>query len=177
MISTLMLISILDLLLGINILSPILLIQKSLGGSEVVQVDSGSIPYLLPANETNYFPIRDWGVQDPFLTARSVTLYDASSDKVLYSVNSETRLPIASLTKFMTAVVVIENIGLNDVVEIKSSAIEKSKKEGGGNDLYEGEKIKAGDLLKIMLIESSNVAAYALVGHFGEKYGGDFVGK
>lgn len=177
MISKFLIISILDLLLGINILSPISLVQSSFRGSEVVQVDTKTVPYLLPTNETNYFPIRDWGVPDPLVSARSVALYDSVSEKILYSFNSETRFPIASLTKLMTAVAVIENIGLDEVVEVKKSAIEKSKKEGGGNDLYEGEKIKAADLLKIMLIESSNVAAYAFSEHFEDKYSLNLVQK
>ena len=77
----------------------------------------------------------------------------------------------------MTAVAVFENMNLDDVVEIKKSAIEKSTKEGGGNDLYEGEKIKASDLLKVMLIESSNVAAYVFSEHLKEKYSVNLVEK
>ena len=167
-----LLISILDLLLGINFLSPIVLIQNSLGKSEVVYLDpkTQNVPFLLPTVETNYFPIRDWGISDPILSARSAILYDLNSEKTLFSLNPDSKLPIASLTKLMTAVAVFENINLDDVVEVEKSAIENSTKDGGGNDLYEGEKIKASDLLKLMLIESSNVAAYAFAGHLEEKY-------
>lgn len=163
--------SILDLLLGINFLSPVILLQNSLENREVVYLNpkSQNIPYLLPTTETNYFPIRDWEVSDPSLNARSAILYDFASDKVLFSVNPETKLPIASLTKLMTAIAVLENMDLNEVIVVKNSAIEKSKNLGGGNDLYDGEKIKAIDLLKVMLIESSNVAAYAFDEHFKEQ--------
>lgn len=168
----LVLISILDLLLGINFLSPLSLVENSFQNGRIIYVDenSQSVPYLLPTTETNYFPIRDWGIPGPTLNVRSAIVYDSASEKMLFGENPDTKLPIASLTKLMTAIVVIEDANLDDVVEIKKTAIEKSKKEGGGNDLYEGEKIKAVDLLKVMLIESSNVAAYALAEHLEESY-------
>ena len=173
-----LILSILDLLLGINFLSPAALLYNFSGNSGVVYIEKvQDAPYLLPTTETNYFPIRDWGISDPALTARSVVLYDSVSEKVLFSMNSESKLPIASLTKLMTAVAVVENINLDDAVTVKKSAIERSKKEGGGNDLYEGEKIKAINLLKLMLIESSNVAAYAFADHLEEEHGINLVEK
>lgn len=179
MVSKFLLVSILDLLLGLNFLSPVVLIRNSLGTDEAVYVDSRlqSTPYLVPAAETNYFPIRDWGVPGPSLSARSALLYDFASEKVLFGSNPETKLPIASLTKLMTAVAVIESMDLSDTVEVKKTAIERSKKEGGGSNLYVGEKIKAANLLKLMLIESSNDAAYALEEHLAENYGINLVEK
>jgi len=178
MVSKFLIVSILDLLLGLNFLSPVVLVRNSLG-DESVYTDSKAqnVPYLSPAPETNYFPIRDWGISDPEIAALSAILYDFASEKVLFDKNSGIKLPIASLTKLMTAVAVVENMDLGDVVSIKKSAIEKSKKEGGGNDLYQGEKIKAADLLKLMLIESSNVAAYVFADHLEEKYGINLVEK
>ncbi|MBI2003490.1 MAG: D-alanyl-D-alanine carboxypeptidase [Parcubacteria group bacterium] len=179
MVSKFLLVSILDLLLGLNFLSPAVLIRNSLGTDEAVYADSRPqiTPYLFPAAETNYFPIRDWGVPDPSLSARSALLYDFASDKILFSSNPETKLPIASLTKLLTAVIVLENMDLNDTVEVKKTAIEKSRKEGGGSNLYAGERIKASDLLKLMLIESSNDAAYAFEEHLSENYGIKLVEK
>ncbi|MBI4117240.1 MAG: D-alanyl-D-alanine carboxypeptidase [Parcubacteria group bacterium] len=163
-----LLVSILDLLLGLNFLSPTVLVPDS---------SIQNSPYLSPAAETNYFPIRDWGISDLEIAARSAILYDSASEKVLFDKNSQAKLAIASLTKLMTAVLIIENMDLGDVVAIKKSTIEKSEKEGGGNDLYEGEKIKAADLFKLMLIESSNVAAYAFADHLEEKYAVNLVEK
>lgn len=180
MVSKFVIISILDLLLGINFLSPIVLIENSLGKSEIIYLEgvkNDDVLFLLPTAETNYFPVRDWGVPDPEISARSVILYDLSSEKILFGVSPDSKLPIASLTKLMTAVAVFENMNLSDVVEVKKSAIEKSTDEGGGNDLYEGEKIRASDLLKVMLIESSNVAAYAFAEHLEEKYAVNLVEK
>ncbi|MEK7659378.1 MAG: serine hydrolase [Patescibacteria group bacterium] len=173
-----LIVSILDLLLGLNFLSPVVLVRNSLvNKSAYSDSKAQNAPYLLPDAETNYFPIRDWGIPDPDIFAQSVILYDFASEKVLFDKNSGVKLPIASLTKLMTAVAVIENTDLGDAVGIKKSAIEKSEKEGGGNDLYQGERIKAADLLKLMLIESSNVAAYAFADHIEEKYGINLVEK
>lgn len=172
MTAKIILVSILDLLLGLNFLSPAVLIRNSLENNEssLDLKTENQPPYFLPSAETNYFPIRDWEVVDPSLNVGAILVYDSASEKTLFSLSPEAKLPIASLTKLMTAVMVVENIDLSDAVTITESAIEKSRREGGGNDLYKGEKIKAADLLKIMLIESSNVAAYAFDEHLEAKY-------
>lgn len=180
MMEKLILIPILNALLGANLfVSPATLVSNSLVSKRAIAVEEQITvdPYLLSTNETNYFPIRDWGVADPALNVRSAVLFDSKADKVIFSVAPDQRLPIASLTKLMTAVAVVENMDLEDVVQVKESAIELSKKEGGGQELYAGETIKASDLLKLMLIESSNDAAYAFDGHLAEVYGIDLVGK
>lgn len=174
------LIPILNALLGASLfvnpatlVSNLFVSKKAIAVEDRIAVD----PYLLSVTETNYFPIRDWAEADPVLAVRSAVLFDSRSDKIIFSIAPDTRLPIASLTKLMTAVAVIENMDLEDVVQVKGSAIELSKKEGGGQELYDGETIKASDLLKLMLIESSNDAAYAFDGHLAEFYGVDLVGK
>lgn len=176
----LILIPILNALLGANLfVSPAALVGNHLQDKRVVAFENGfnGAPYLLPTTETNYFPIRDWGVSNPPLGVRSAVLYDSGADKVLFSVSPEDRLPVASLTKLFTAVAVIENMNLEDTVEVKDGAIKRSEEEGGGSDLVAGEKITAADLLKLMLIESSNDAAYAFDEHLADNYGIDLVEK
>ena len=160
-------------------MSPVVLLQNLPKNGEIIYAgqEPKNVPYLLPTTETTYFPIRNWEFPDPQINVRSAVLYDSNSEKTLFSIEPKTKLPVASLTKLMTAVAVIENTNLDDVVIIKKSAIEKSDQAGGGNDLYENEKIKAADLLKVMLIESSNVSAYALAEHLEEKYGVNLTDK
>src|SRR3989338_162278 len=95
----------------------------------------------------------------PTLTAKSAVAYDLNSGTVLYSKNLDQKLPIASLTKLITAVVVMERVDLNAVVTVR-----KEDLLGIGNTvgLVEGEKIRVSDLLKGMLIPSGNDAALAL---------------
>ena len=70
--------------------------------------------------------------------------------------------PMASTTKIMTAIVVIENSNLNDIVTVSK----KAAKTGGSRlGLKTGDKIKLLDLLYGLLLPSGNDAAYALAEH------------
>jgi len=78
---------------------------------------------------------------------------------VVYEQNEKLRLPIASLTKLMTALVVLENYDLNQQVMISKAAVDQDETIG---QLRVGEILSVKDLLYMTLIESSNDAAYAL---------------
>lgn len=118
--------------------------------------------YIFPVSEPSYLPVLNTAVERPQLTAKSAIIYDVKASRFLYSKNPDERLPIASLTKLLSAAVIIENLNLDDVVRIPREVI---RVDGEKQTLYLDEKIKAGDLLKMMLIESSNDAAYALMRH------------
>jgi D-alanyl-D-alanine carboxypeptidase (penicillin-binding protein 5/6) len=112
--------------------------------------------FLLPLSESDSSPVRDFSISEPQVDAKAVILYDASSNNILFSKNAEKRLPIASITKLMTAIVILDNLSLEDVYTVRPEDINAA---GLGADLYNGEKIKAGDLLEVMLVKSSNDAA------------------
>jgi D-alanyl-D-alanine carboxypeptidase (penicillin-binding protein 5/6) len=107
-----------------------------------------------------------WKVKDTSLTvdAKSAFAMDNGTDKVFFEKNAHQRRPIASLTKIMTALVVLEKSSLDDTVTITPKAMDTF---GDKKDLVAGEKIRMGDLLKIMWIDSNNAAAYALAEHAG----------
>ena len=107
-------------------------------------------------------PSRIKGVADFNIEAKSALVLDVGTDTVLYSKNSDEKMPIASLTKIMTALVVLESIDLNDTVTISKNAFDTA---GRKDSLVVNEKIKAEDLLKIMLIRSNNTAAVSLAEH------------
>ena len=97
--------------------------------------------------------------------AKAAVLIDARSGAVLYEKNSKTRLPMASTTKIMTAICVIENSSPEDVVIISKNA---SLTEGSSIYLTEGESMTVKDLLYGLMLESGNDAATALAeGVFG----------
>lgn len=100
------------------------------------------------------------------INSDSAIAFDVGTDYVLYSKDAKKKLPIASLSKIVTALVVLEKSDLNDVVTISRSAFEVSGKK---ERLFVGEKITVDNLLKMMLVSSNNVAASAL----GEHSGGD----
>src|SRR3989344_3983592 len=118
--------------------------------------DHSSNAFVLSAAEPDYLPIRDFNIADPEILARAGALYDTHSGKFLYHKDIDKQLPIASLTKLMTAVAIVENLDLNSIITVP---VEDLNVDGYGADLVKNEKIKAVDLLKMMLIKSSNDAA------------------
>ena len=101
-------------------------------------------------------------ISDFDIKAKAAIVLDQETDMVLYSENSKEKMPIASLTKIMTALVVLENVDLDGVVIISKSAFDTDGRKDG---LIVNEKINAKDLLKIMLIRSNNSAAVSLAEH------------
>lgn len=108
------------------------------------------------------FPAKIKNAVDFNVNAKSAVVLDVETDTVLYSENSNENFPIASLTKIMTALVVLDNIDLSEVATISKAAFNV---EGSKNGLAVGEKISVENLLKIMLVNSNNIAAYALAEH------------
>lgn len=107
-------------------------------------------------------PVKIKGAVDFNVSAKSAVVLDVETDTVLYSKNSEEILPIASLTKIMTALVVLENADLDEVAIISRNAFNT---KGSKNGLAVGEEISVENLLKIMLVSSNNIAAVALAEH------------
>jgi serine-type D-Ala-D-Ala carboxypeptidase (penicillin-binding protein 5/6) len=127
--------------------------------------------FILPISGPNYVPILDSSFAEPSISAKSAIVYDTRSNRFLFEKNTEIKLPVASLTKVMSAVIVLENLNPDDIVKISENSI---KVDGEKQDIYLGEKISVRNLMKLMLIESSNDAAYALAAH-AESRSLDFV--
>jgi D-alanyl-D-alanine carboxypeptidase len=93
------------------------------------------------------------------LSAHAAVLIEASSGRVICSKNAGKRLPMASTTKIMTALVAIESCDINTVVTVSPDAVGV---EGSSIYLFAGEKLSLEDLLYAMLLESANDAAAAI---------------
>jgi len=111
-------------------------------------------------------PRRNFDVSEPALNAKAAFAKDLTSDSELFSFNSYLKWPLASLTKLMTAVVAIEDIGLDKVATVTETAVVT---EGIAGNLAANEEYKVSELLKAMLLVSSNDAAMVL----SEFYGSD----
>lgn len=98
-------------------------------------------------------------VKKPNFTARSVLAYDLTTNQLLYSKNIQEKLPIASITKIMTAIVTIENGKLDEKVTISNHAATIGENVMG---LSTGEKISRRNLLYGLVLPSGNDAAEAL---------------
>lgn len=95
----------------------------------------------------------------PKLSAKAVLALDLKTGRRLFAQNETKELPIASLTKLMTAMVVLDHTSKDKIVTIEKSDTEV---ECSCMDLVEGERITVENLLKGMLIPSNNDAATAL---------------
>lgn len=118
----------------------------------------------------NFLPIRDWSINEPEIEARAALISAVnperladSESRVLYSKNSDQVLPIASITKIMTALIVLDKLGLEETVTISQNAYDAYGNQGG---LMVNEKFSVRDLLHALLMESSNDAATALAEHY-----------
>lgn len=97
-------------------------------------------------------------------TAKSILVVDDRSGAILYNKNSSAALPIASITKLMTALTFLDyNADLDQVVQIKA----EDRREGGIPYLLTGEEVTVRDLFYLMLVSSTNEAAVALADNFG----------
>jgi D-alanyl-D-alanine carboxypeptidase len=92
------------------------------------------------------------------VSARAAFVYDMRDGVVLYEKNADTPLPLASLTKLMTALVALEKLPPDALVEIPPSAL----MEEGDSGLFAEEQWRVRDLVSFTLMTSSNDGALAL---------------
>ena len=95
----------------------------------------------------------------PYVTARSICVYDPAQNQILASKNSNMRRPLASTTKVMTAMVVLDNMKLNDVIKVRTDTAYVSRTK---IYLRPGESFRVRDLVKALLISSANDVAVVL---------------
>lgn len=106
------------------------------------------------------------GTADPLDLKSSVALVmDQQTNEVLFSKNSQAVLPIASLTKLMTALVVTEaKLPLDEVLTISQDDVDTEK--GSRSRLTVGTQLTRGEMLHLALMSSENRAAHALGRHY-----------
>lgn len=98
------------------------------------------------------------------LFAKGAVLMDADSGRVLYGKNESVPMPMASTTKIMTLIVVLENANLEDVVTVSANAAKQPKVHLG---MRTEQQFKLLDLCYSLMLESHNDSAVALAEHVG----------
>jgi D-alanyl-D-alanine endopeptidase (penicillin-binding protein 7) len=99
--------------------------------------------------------------RDPALRSSAALVLDATGSSVLYARRSDVAMPIASITKLMTALVVSEaGQPLDEMLEV--SAADVSHGRGAVSRLTPGTRLSRGDLMHLALMASENRAAHAL---------------
>jgi serine-type D-Ala-D-Ala endopeptidase (penicillin-binding protein 7) len=91
----------------------------------------------------------------------SVVVVDAADSSVLYSRQAQRALPIASITKLMTALVVLdEGQPLDESIEV--TVADRRLEKSSVSRLAVGSRLSRGDLLHLALMSSENTAAHAI---------------
>ncbi len=98
------------------------------------------------------------------LHAYSAVLYDGEAGRVLYEKNGYEVLPMASTTKIMTLLVVLEHTEPEDIVTVSQNA---AKQPDVQLNMNTGEQYYVGDLCYSLMLESHNDTAVALAEHVG----------
>ncbi len=93
------------------------------------------------------------------VSAKAAVLYEPETKTFLYKKNANTRLPMASTTKIMTAVVALENADIDDIIIVDSRAVGI---EGSSAYLSLGDTYTLSDMLYALLLQSANDAAVAI---------------
>jgi serine-type D-Ala-D-Ala endopeptidase (penicillin-binding protein 7) len=97
----------------------------------------------------------------PGLRSGAALVLDTTHSSILYSRNAQVAMPIASITKLMTALVVMDaEQPLDEPLEI--SAEDRSPGKGSRSRLAPGTRLTRGDLMHLALMASENRAAHAL---------------
>lgn len=95
-----------------------------------------------------------------------VVLVKELNGRELLNANPDQRWPLASVTKLMAAVVTLENIGRSQKIIMSQEAV---LSDGDAGNFRVGEVLTAEDLIKAMMVVSSNDAAVALAEFFGQE--------
>lgn len=104
-------------------------------------------------------PTRDPKHVAPVIDASGAIAVDLDTGEILFDRGLHSRRAIASITKVMTAIIILEENDLEDIVTVSEAASEEI-----GSQIYlkSGEQMTVGNMLRALLIGSANDAAYAL---------------
>lgn len=114
------------------------------------------ILFFLFNNEISY------GIQ---INSGAALLVETSTDRVLYEKNSTKRMYPASVTKILTAILVLEKCNLDDTVTVSYNAVHSIPTGYVNANLQPGEVFTIRDLLNVLMVRSANDVAVALAEH------------
>ena len=104
----------------------------------------------------------DGAATPPNISAKAAVLYVPETGEFLYEKNADERLPMASTTKIMTALITLSECELSDTVIVDERAVGI---EGSSAYLRAGDELSVEELLYALMLQSANDAAVALAYH------------
>jgi len=111
------------------------------------------------------FPAAAETVQEPDIASEGAALYNATTGEFLYKKNSDTAYYPASITKILTALLVIEKCQPDDTVTFTDSATTNLESGAVTLGLTAGDTVSVRDCLYAILLKSANEAANGLAEH------------
>ncbi len=119
--------------------------------------DTSSITTPTPTTNYNNYAGNYYNV-----SSKGAIVVDAKTGNVIFEKNADVARPIASISKVMTAIVVMEsNLNMKDLLTIDTLDF-KTPKKSGSDRLRVGDQLNRGDMLLMMMMKSENPAAKAL---------------
>lgn len=105
------------------------------------------------------------GTEKPVIKSQGAVLYDATNNRFLFEQNADTRYFPASITKLMTALLVLENTSLDSVVTFSNDAVTNLELGAVSLNVKAGDQISVKDCLYGLLLKSANEVANGLAEH------------
>ena len=123
---------------------------------------------LVPPPTPSPTPILTVRGTPPAMSAQAAYLLDADTGHVLVDVQGDHRLPMASTTKIMTALIAIQTADLSQIVTIRQDAINEVQAHNGSSaNLVVGDQIRLKDLLYGLMLPSGDDAAITIADAVG----------
>ncbi|HWK80997.1 MAG TPA: serine hydrolase [Thermomicrobiales bacterium] len=126
-------------------------------------------PMALAAPQVSTGTAGTLGIAPPDVSAKAVYALDMTSGAVLYAKNADAKLPIASITKVITALVTVNHVGLTEQVTIAQKDLLDPNSTFTKMNLRAGDVLSVADLLEGLLLPSGGDAANALARYVGGK--------
>ncbi len=104
-------------------------------------------------------------IKEPEISSQGACLIDANTGQVLYGKNENEQFYPASITKVMTALLVLENCSLDDVVTFSASATTNLESGAVTLNVSEGDQLTVEECLYGLLLKSANEIANGLAEH------------
>lgn len=128
----------------------------------VFSIRNNSIKDISESARNEYIPSVAESVSDLNLNSKAFVIYDPRTRSVVAGKNEQLRFAPASSAKIMTALIVLENFSLNQILTAENVWSIEGSKMG----LYEGENISVRNLLYGLMLPSGNDAAFVLSSNF-----------
>ena len=108
----------------------------------------------------------------PEISAQGAILYDVTHDNFIFEKNADKQFPPASITKVLTALLVLEHAKLTDTVTYSKTAVTNLESGAVTLQLQEGDKVSVKDSLYGLMLKSANEVANGLAEHVGGSLNG-----